>query len=96
MPQRNRNNIPDLMRAISVKVSVEYLQLGDDEKEVQRLERFREVMIFDQHDVSLMSYSETFLEANDRADEDDWPEIVIRREIRVCHTSCHASTKVLH
>ena len=36
-PQRNWNNIPDLLRTMSVKISVKewkYLQLDDDGKEV--------------------------------------------------------------
>ena len=47
-PQRNRNNIPDLLRTMPVKVSVKDEEISRKTTMVKRLERFDEVRIVDE------------------------------------------------
>ena len=48
MPQRNWNNIPDLLRKMSVKVSVKDGKISNSRTMGKRLERFGEVRIIDE------------------------------------------------
>ena len=48
MPQRNRNNLPDLLRTMPVKISVKDGKISNKATMGKRLERFYEVMVVDE------------------------------------------------